>query len=90
MKLNRLLAAALFTAMAAFSFGVQAADADKTTDAKAPMSGMPMDKAASKKMKPHSHVEEKTGVPQTAPDTPPEHTNAAKDKSKHFHPRDGK
>lgn len=90
MKFNSLLAAGLFATTAALSFGAQAADADKATDAKAPMADMQMDKAAGKKAKPHSHVEEKTGVPQSAPDTKAEHTNAAKDKSKHYHPRDMK
>jgi hypothetical protein len=41
-------------------------------------------------MKPHSHVEEKTGMPQMAPEAMSGKQNAAKDKTKHFHPRDGK
>lgn len=90
MKFNSLLAAGFFAATTALSFGIQAAEADKATDAKAPMADTQMDKAAVKKMKPHSHVEEKTGVPQSAPDTKTERANAAKDKSKHFHPRDMK
>ncbi len=32
-------------------------------------------------MKPRSHLEEKTGVPQKAPE--------AKDKNRHIHPREG-
>ncbi len=40
--------------------------------------------------KPHSHVQEKTGVPPSAPDKKGDNSNAAKDKNKHFHPRDGK
>ena len=42
------------------------------------------------KMRPHSHVEEKTGVVQRAPEAVPDRPNPARDFSKHFHPRDGK
>jgi hypothetical protein len=45
------------------------------------------DKAAAK---PHSHVQEKTGMPQSMPDAKADKPNAAKDQSKHYHPRDGK
>ena len=41
-------------------------------------------------MKHHSHVEVKTGVPQSAPEAKTDKTDPAKDKTKHFHPRDGK
>ncbi len=90
MKFNVLLAAGLFAATTTLSFGALAADADKATDAKAPMADMQADKAAGKKMKPHSHVEEKTGVPQAVPEANADKPNAAKDKTKHFHPRDMK
>jgi len=46
--------------------------------------------APQKKMRLHSHVEEKTGFPQKAPEAMPNKPNAAKDRTKHFHPRDGK
>jgi hypothetical protein len=50
-----------------------------------------MEKAASqKKVRPHSHVEEKTGFPQMAPVAMAAKPNAATDKAKHFQPRDGK
>ncbi|TXT24901.1 MAG: hypothetical protein FD131_4796 [Rhodocyclaceae bacterium] len=90
MKLKPIVfSASLFAAMV-FSLGVQAAsDADKAAEAKAPVADMQADKAV-KKMKPHSHVEEKTGVPQSMPDAKSDKPNAAKDKSKHFHPRDMK
>jgi hypothetical protein len=42
------------------------------------------------KVRPHSHVEEKTGFPQKAPEAMAYKPNAATDKTKHFHPRDGK
>ena len=38
----------------------------------------------------HSHVQEKSGVAQTPPADKKEKKGAAKDKSKHLHPRDGK
>jgi len=41
-------------------------------------------------VKPHSHVEEKTGVPQKEPEAKADKPNAAQDKTKHYHPRDGK
>ncbi len=83
MKLKPALAISLFAVMAALSLGASAA-ADTPADAKA-------EKAApQKKMKPHSHMEEKTGVPQKAPVAMADKPNAAKDKTKHFHPRDGK
>lgn len=81
MKLKSILSMSLFAAVAAFSFGAQAAsDTDKAAEAK----------ATEMKMKPHSHVEEKTGVPQKAPEATSDKANAGKDKSKHLHPRDGK
>ncbi len=87
MKLNSILSAALFAAIAALSMSAQAvSDTDKTVEAKAPVAGVQADK----KMKPHSHVEVKTGVPQSAPEAKTDKADPAKDKTKHFHPRDGK
>jgi len=87
MKLKPTLAASLFAISAALSLNASvAADttADTTADAK-------VEKAAlQKKMRPHSHVEEKTGFAQKAPETMPDKRNAANDRTKHFHPRDGK
>lgn len=83
MKRKPTLAASLFTLMAALSLNASAA-ADTPADAKAEQA------APQKKMRPHSHVEEKTGVPQKAPVAKADKPNAAKDKTKHFHPRDGK
>lgn len=58
------------------------------------------EKAPTAKVKPHSHMQEKTGIaPSDKQTTPTEETATAtaatttkadKDKSKHFHPRDGK
>lgn len=80
MKLKPTISASLFAVATILSFGTQAApDPDARTE-----------KAAARKMKPHSHVEEKTGVPQKAPESGPDRPNPAKDMSKHYHPRDGK
>ncbi len=90
MKLKPTLAASLFAILAAFSLNAAAA-VDTPADAKTEKFAPRMEKAAhQKKMRPHSHVEDKTGVPQKAPEATPDKPNAAKDKTKHFHPRDGK
>ena len=97
MKLNSILSAALFAAIAALSMSAQAvSDTDKTVEAKAPVAGVQADK----KMKPHSHMEEKTGIsPQASSASAAEEKfdkakaskpKIDKDRSKHFHPRDGK
>ncbi len=89
MKLQSTLSAILFATVAALSVGAQAADADKAP----PAAEMKMEQGAkpAKAVKPHSHVEEKSGVPQKAPAAvDPAKKNAAQDKSKHYHPRDMK
>ena len=88
MKLQSTLSAILL-ATAALSLGVQAADADKA----APAAEMKMEQGAkpAQAVKPHSHVDAKTGVPQKAPAAvDPDKKNAAQDKDKHYHPRDMK
>jgi len=80
MKISSLIAAVLF-AGAAMS-GATYAD-DKMAAPKAA-------EAKSDKAKPHSHVQEKTGMPQSMPDAKADKPNPANDKSKHSHPRDGK
>ena len=83
MKLTPTLAASLFAIMAALSLNAGAAS-DTPADAKT-------EKAApQKKMRPHSHVEDKTGILAKAPVAMPDKPNATKDETKHFHPRDGK
>lgn len=83
MKLQSTLSAVLFATVATLSFGTHAADTDKATPA--------AEMKAEQGVKPHSHAQEKTGVPQKAPDAvAPEKKHAAKDKTKHFHPRDAK
>jgi hypothetical protein len=88
MKLKIILSAALFGAVSSLSLGVYAADMEKA----------PAAEAQAKKMKPHSHMEEKTGIAPKAPEAASEEKKsdkadkyrADKDKSRHLHPRDGK
>ncbi len=101
MKLYPILAASLFALMAAISLNASAAT-DAPADAKnaadtaaaenaAGTAAVKAENAAHQmKMRPHSHVEEKTGFVQRAPEAAPDRPNPARDFSKHFHPRDGK
>ncbi|MBK7766340.1 MAG: hypothetical protein IPI44_09615 [Sulfuritalea sp.] len=62
MKLNFILSGGYVFSQPLPSMGAQAAsDTDKAVEDKAPVAGTPV----VKKMKPHSHVEVKTGVPQS-------------------------
>ncbi|MDO8313454.1 MAG: hypothetical protein Q7T25_16100 [Sideroxyarcus sp.] len=83
MNLKPTLTASLFAFVAALSLNVNAA-ADAPTEVKAEKA------VAQKKMKPHSHVEEKTGIPQMPSVAMPGKPHAAGDKTRHFHPRDAK
>ncbi|WP_310449515.1 hypothetical protein [Sulfuritalea sp.] len=87
MKVKTIVAVSLFTAIAALSgAGFAASDTDKAAEVKAPAAN----EQTGKKVKPHSHMEEKTGMPQKVADSKAAKPDPAKDKSKHFHPRDGK
>lgn len=70
MKLNSFLSTALIATVAALSFGAQAADTDKAPAEQT-------DKATPKKVKPHSHMTEKTGIP--APEATTDKAAPAKD-----------
>jgi hypothetical protein len=87
MKLKSILATGLLATIASLSITAQAAsDANSSTTAQPPAASAPADKA----MKPHSHMEEKSGVPQKAPDANAKKPDPTKDKNRHLHPRDGK
>ena len=86
MKLKSILATSLMAITVALSAGVQAADTNTPAAAQTPATGAQGDKA----MKPHSHMEEKSGVPQKAPEAKDKKPNPTKDKNRHLHPRDGK
>ena len=87
MKLKSILATSLLAMIAALSAGVQAAsDTNTPAAAQTPATGAQGDKA----MKPHSHMEEKSGVPQKAPEAKDKKSDPSKDKNRHLHPRDGK
>lgn len=83
MKLQTLLSASLLAALAALSTGAQAEE-------KAPPAAEMKAEKMAPPAKPHSHMQEKTGVQQDAAAAAPAKKNAAKDKSKHYHPRDAK
>jgi hypothetical protein len=93
MKLKLTLAASLFTVMAALSLNASAASDTSTgaSNASDTPADAKIEKAApQKKMMPHSHVQEKTGFAPKATEATPDKPNAANDRTKHFHPRDGK
>lgn len=88
MTVKSVLPAILFSTILPLSVSSYAADADKA----------PPEKPATIPMKPHSHMEEKTGVApahnraETAPAAEGKSgtSNRWKDKSRHNHPRDAK
>lgn len=85
MTLKKILAATLLAIGALTSIGaIAASDAEKAAEEK------PADTPTTKKAKPHSHVEEKGGIVPKTTGQQAAKTNAAEDKSKHYHPRDGK
>lgn len=82
MKFSSLIAAVLFASAA--TTGAVYAD-DKAAAPKAPEA-----QAEKPAAKPHSHVQEKTGMQQSMPAAKSDKSDATKDKGKHYHPRDGK
>jgi hypothetical protein len=93
MKLKPTLAASLFAIMAALSLNASAASgtpANASAASDTPADTKVEKATPQKKMRPHSHVEEKTGFAPKAPEAMPDKPNAANDRTKHFHPRDGK
>lgn len=87
MKLKSILAASLIASASLFSIGAGAADQPADTQAPATTEKP----ATPQKAEPHSHMEQKTGMPQPAPGAAaPDKPNPATDMSKHYHPRDMK
>ncbi len=87
MKLKSVLATTLLTAFTALALNVQAAsDTGKAPADQSITEAMRADKA----MKPHSHMEEKTGVAPKVPVAENKKPDPTKDKNRHLHPRDGK
>ena len=85
MKLQTLLPAVILAARATLSTSTYA------DEKVAPVAEVKAEKTApSQAAKSHSHVQEKSGVPQHMEPAEPGKKNAAKDKTKHFHPRDMK
>lgn len=88
MKLKLILSSGILAAFATVAIGVQAAaGTESPTEVNAPAAVA----GTEKKMKPHSHATEKTGVPAQVQGQTADATVPAVDKKKqHFHPRDGK
>ena len=74
MKLQTVLSTALLALIAALSINVQAAETDKAT----PAAEAKADQGT------------QASKPKNAASAPSDKKNAAQDKSKHYHPRDGK
>lgn len=86
MKLTHLLLSALIATAPVLASGATTEQAPANQETPA------AEKATPKKAKPHSHMEEKTGVPQQAPAqaAPSAKPDAAGDANRHLHPRDMK
>ena len=83
MKLQTLLPVVILAAVAALSTSTYA------EEKAAPDAEVKTEKAAQPQAKkPHSHVQEKTGIQQDMRPAEPAKKNAAKDRTKHYHPRD--
>lgn len=87
MKLLIPVAAAFAALLSLSSPAVVAAD-DKPAEAAATPDTKQVQ--PKQKVKPHSHMEEKSGMPQTTPTPKADKPNPAMDKTKHYHPRDAK
>ena len=88
MKLKSILLTSLLAGTVTLSAGAHAAaDMDPAAMTET-TSGQSADRAATTKR--HSHMQEKTGVPQKMPAAQAEKPKATPAKDKHFHPRDGK
>ncbi len=88
MKNKLMLTTSVLATIIALSTGVQGADpVDSAAEVKAPA-------PTAKKMKPHSHAEEKSGMPMQMQEPKDEVKAAAPvatdTKKQHLHPRDGK
>ena len=83
MKLSILIASVLFAGAA--TTGIALAGNDNS-----PAQNSVETQADHSADKPHSHAQEKTGVPQMTPSPKADNPNAAKDKRTHNHPRDMK
>jgi hypothetical protein len=91
MKLQSILSAGLAATLAAFVVGVQAApDTATGAEAKTPPAEAPAKATPTKKVKPHSHMEDKGYAPAAPKDAAAKDTPAPDLTDKHLHPRDAK
>jgi len=88
MKLKSILLTSLFTGIVTLSAGAHAASDMDPAAMTETTSGQPADRAVTTNR--HSHMQEKTGVPQKIPAARAEKPKATPAADKHFHPRDGK
>ena len=92
----KLLYTALFAALSISVTAIAAEDMSKgmgmhmSKDMIMPGDAKIENAAPQTRVRPHSHVEEKTGIPQMVPVAMAAKPNAATDKTRHYHPRDGK
>ena len=91
MTSQAILPALLLATASALSFSAYAATEADRAQAAEGQAAQP----AAKKVEPHSHLQEKTGIAQhmsfgATSEEKSGNPKADKDKSKHFHPRDGK
>ncbi|UCV22338.1 hypothetical protein [Ferribacterium limneticum] len=85
MKLQALLSASILATITALSASAYA------EEKAVPATEVKVEKAApAQAAKPHSHVQEKTGMPQDMKPPATAKKNPANDKTKHYHPRDMK
>lgn len=83
MKLKAILPAIVFAVVSSFSMTAFSADAEKAPATEG-------EKAPAKNVKPHSHMEEKTGTPQSDAKSEKKAGKPKDKKDQHLHPRDGK
>jgi hypothetical protein len=84
MKANTLITTLLLASATSLALPTLAGVDDKSAEAKAAQP------APAKKVRPHSHAEEKTGVPAKMPEAADHSQTKPVSKTKHYHPRDGK
>ena len=84
MNANTFITTLLLASATSLALPALAGADDKSAEAKAEQP------VPAKKMRPHSHAEEKTGVPAKMREPADDSQTKPVSKTKHYHPRDGK
>jgi hypothetical protein len=84
MKANTFITTLILASATSLALPTLARAEDKSAEAKAEQP------VPAKKMRPHSHAEEKTGVPAKMPKQADDSQTKPDIKKRHLHPRDGK